>query len=412
MSSRAAARLAWTLWGLSILAVVLSAPLAALNGFELGFDWFFGAVVASVFASVGAVVASRRPENAVGWIFCVIGLSDGVLVFSNEYAFYGLITDPGALPAPVGLIENTFFLAGLQFGLLITFALLLFPDGRLPSRRWLPVAGMCALGVVLMTAGMGLGAVQVGGRELLSRLIKGAETVPVEGTGIAGLLNGFGHILVFLGLGAAVVSLFARRWRADRVERQQIKWFAYAAAMFALAILSYALPWPEQISEFLELATGVFIPVAIGIAVLRYRLYDIDRLVNRTLVYGVLTITLALVYVGGVAGLQYVFRTLTGQEQQPQLVIVATTLLIAALFNPLRRRIQGFIDRRFYRRKYDAAKTLEAFGARLRDETDLGRLGEDLVTVVRETMQPEHVSLWLRPAGQAGREPLEEERER
>lgn len=410
MSSRAAARLAWTLWGLAVGVVLLSVPLAVLNGFEFGFDWVFGAVTATVFASVGAVVASRRPENAVGWIFCVIGLSDGVLVFSNEYAFYSLITDPGSLPAAAGVIENTFFLAGLQFGLLITFALLLFPDGRLPSRRWLPVAWMCGLGVALMTAGMGLGAVRIGGREVLSRLIEGTEIVTVEGTGIAGLLNGLGHILVFLGLAAAVASLFVRRSRADRVERQQIKWFAYAAAMFALAILSYALPWPERISEFLELAAAVFIPIAIGIAVLRYRLYDLDRLVNRTLVYGVLTITLVAVYAGGVAGLQYLFRALTGQESQ--LAVVASTLAIAALFGPLRRRIQGLIDRRFYRKKYDAAKTLEAFGERLRDETDLELLGEDLVTVVRETMQPEHVSLWLRPAGQAGREPLEEERER
>lgn len=410
MSSRAAARLAWTLWGLSILAVVLSAPLAALNGFELGFDWFFGAVVAPVFASVGAVVASRRPENAVGWIFCVIGLSDGVLTFSKEYAFYGLFTKPGSLPAAAEVIENTFFLASVQFGLLITFALLLFPDGRLPSRRWLPVAGMCALGVVLMTVGIGVGAVHIGGRELVTRLIQGTEIVPVEGIGIAGILNGVGHILVFLGFAAAVVSLFVRRWRADRVERQQIKWFAYAAAMFVLAILSYALPWPERISEFLEVSAAVFIPIAISIAMLRYRLYDIDRLVNRTLVYGVLTATLVAVYVGGVAGLQYLLRAFPGQESQ--LAVVASTLAIAALFGPLRRRIQDFIDRRFYRRKYDAAKTLEAFGARLRDETDLERLGEDLVTVVRETMQPEHVTLWLRPVGHAEREPGAEERER
>jgi hypothetical protein len=411
MSPRAAARLAWTLWGLAVGAVVLSVPLAALNGFELGFDWVFGAVTAPVFASVGAVVASRRAENAIGWIFCVIGLSDGVLTFSKEYAFYGLFTKPGSLPAAAEVIENTFFLAGVQFGLLITFALLLFPDGRLPSRRWLLVAGMCALGVVLMTVGIGVGAVHIGGRELVTRLIQGTEIVPVEGTGIAGILNGVGHILVFLGFAAAVVSLFVRRWRADRVERQQIKWFAYAAAMFALAILSYALPWPERISEFLEVSAAVFIPIAISIAVLRYRLYDIDRLVNRTLVYGVLTATLVAVYAGGVAGLQYLLRALTGQEQQPQLVIVATTLLIAAMFNPLRRRIQGFIDRRFYRRKYDAAKTLEAFGTRLRDETDLERLGEDLVTVVRETMQPQHASLWLRPTG-AEHEAVAEERER
>jgi hypothetical protein len=139
------------------------------------------------------------------------------------------------------------------------------------------------------------------------------------------------------------------------------------------------------------------LPVFTGIAILRYRLYEIDLLINRTLVYGVLTGTLALLYFGGVAATQAIFRTITGHEQQPQLAVVVSTLVIAALFNPLRRRIQGFIDRRFYRSRYDARKTLEAFSAKLRDETDLDALSDDLVGVVRETMQPAHVSLWLRP---------------
>jgi hypothetical protein len=161
---------------------------------------------------------------------------------------------------------------------------------------------------------------------------------------------------------------------------------------------------PEQVPQVIQdavflLGVAAFagIPIAAGVAILRYRLYDIDLLINRTLVYGSLTVLLAAVYVGGVAATQTIFRALTGQEQQPQLAIVASTLVIAALFNPLRRRIQAFIDRRFYRRKYDAAKTLEAFSAKLRDETDLDALNAELVGVVRETMQPVHVSLWLRP---------------
>jgi hypothetical protein len=154
--------------------------------------------------------------------------------------------------------------------------------------------------------------------------------------------------------------------------------------------------WAKLLEDAVTLSFAG-IPVAVGIAILRYRLYEIDILINRTLVYGSLTAMLALVYFGGVTVTQTFFRALTGQVEQPQLAIVVSTLVIAALFNPLRHRIQGFIDRRFYRRKYDAAKTLEAFSAKLRDETDLNALSDDLVGVVRETMQPAHVSLWLRP---------------
>ena len=185
------------------------------------------------------------------------------------------------------------------------------------------------------------------------------------------------------------------------VQRQQIKWFAYAIAVsLTVQILSeYASYGP--ITSLLSLLAAPALPMAVGIAVLRYRLYDIDLIINRTLVYSALTATLALVYFGGVTATQAIFRTLTGQVDQPQLAIVVSTLIIAALFNPLRRRIQSFIDRRFYRSKYDARKTLEAFSAKLRDETDLDALDDDLVGVVRETMQPTHVSLWLRSNPQA-----------
>jgi hypothetical protein len=206
----------------------------------------------------------------------------------------------------------------------------------------------------------------------------------------------------------SVISLVLRFLRSGGEEREQIKWLAFAAVILGLGISSYAIPgtiwqgdaggatplWAKLLEDAVTLSFAG-IPVAVGIAILRYRLYEIDLLINRALVYGALTATLVAVYVGSVVSLQAALRAMTGQESQ--LAVVASTLLIAALFNPLRRRIQSFIDRRFYRRKYDAAKTLEAFSAKLRDETDLNALSDDLVRVVAETMQPAHASLWLRP---------------
>ena len=192
--------------------------------------------------------------------------------------------------------------------------------------------------------------------------------------------------------------MFRYRRAAGR-ERQQIKWFAYAAIFLTANVVSEYLPFGPIIYWSL-LPAALLIPVAVGIAILRYRLYDIDVIINRTLVYGSLTATLALIYFGGVATTEAIFHALTGEEQQPQLAVVVSTLVIAALFNPLRRRIQSFIDRLFYRRKYDAVKTLEAFSAKLRNETDLDRLIDDQQRVVKETMQPAHVSLWLRPTGE------------
>jgi len=200
---------------------------------------------------------------------------------------------------------------------------------------------------------------------------------------------------------------------SDPIERQQTKWVVFgvagavAGALTTIFTVGAAIDLPPEevgqrmLSMLLMDAFALLIPLSIGVAVLRSRLFDIDVIINRTLVYGALTASLALVYFGGVTATQAIFRALSGQEQQPQLAIVVSTLVIAALFNPFRRRIQGFIDRRFYRRKYDARKTLEAFSAKLRDETDLDALSEDLVGVVKETMQPAHISLWLRPSPDA-----------
>jgi hypothetical protein len=225
--------------------------------------------------------------------------------------------------------------------------------------------------------------------------------------GVEGLPNLYRPVqasVLALGLVAAASVVVGRR-RARGVERQQIKWLLYAGTIWfvgnVLRTLVFSplggVSWGVWVGYVLVGVGGLGGPIAIGIAILRYRLYEIDTLINRTLVYVALTAALIAVYFGGVATTQAIFRALTGQEEQPQLAIVVSTLVIAALFNPLRRRIQAFIDRRFYRRKYDARKTLESFSAKLRDETDLDALSDDLVGVVRETMQPDHVSLWLRP---------------
>jgi hypothetical protein len=274
----------------------------------------------------------------------------------------------------------------------LTFLLLLFPNGRLPSPRWRPAAWCAGLGIGASVVSYALDA---GTLADFPQVVNpyGVDSSLVRIVGIAGALLLVGSMV------ASAISVIVRARRAGRVERQQIKWLAYGGAVvvgliFVAGVISI---WSVTASIALTNLALLGLPVFTGIAIVRYRLYDIDFLINRTLVYGSLTATLTLVYFGGVAGMQYIFRTLTGQEEQPQLAIVVSTLVIAALFTPFRRRIQSFIDRRFYRRKYDARKALEAFSAQLRNETDLNALSEDLVGVVRETIQPAHVSLWLRP---------------
>jgi hypothetical protein len=261
------------------------------------------------------------------------------------------------------------------------------------------VAGIAASGFVLPRAFMDtLPLNEAPGYEIDNPIgIEGlgsVENLPLFGVLLNGLL-----VIAFVGAAASVVVRFRR---SRGVERLQMKWFVYVTVVLVggsilTSVIGVAtgLRWLEQFSFVLSMVALVGLPITVGIAVFRYRLYEIDVVINRTLVYGPLTALLVLFYLAGVVSLQYVFRALTGQESQ--IAIVASTLLIAALFTPLRRRIQSFIDRSFYRRKYDARKTLEAFSAKLRDKTDLGALNNELVGVVRETMQPAHISLWLRP---------------
>jgi hypothetical protein len=385
------------------MSVALSAAsliLAPLNGrtlAEIFLDWSSGPSIATLptwtvsFSVVGALIASHRPENSIGWTFLAVGFCYGLLIAADEYAIYALLTNPGALPlgAEASWLGQWIWAPGL--GLILVFLPLLFPDGHPPSHRWRPVAWL---------GGLSIGLTVVSSMILLwpergSALLTGDESP----SHVAHVLLDFIALpmLFVAGLGA-VISLFVRFRRARGDERQQIKWFASTAALTLVWIVVFGQSTrglPGAIVALSGLLVIPSIPIATGIAILRYRLYDIDRIINRTLVYGSLTVTLVALYFGGIVVLQRIFVTLTGQ--QSTLAVVASTLLIAALFTPLRRRIQGFIDRRFYRSKYDARKTLEAFSAQLREETDLNALSEDLVGVVRETMQPAHVSLWLRP---------------
>jgi hypothetical protein len=350
------------------------------------------AVGFGMFAVVGALLVAKRPENPIGWIMSAATLI-AVVVALETYAAYVMTTSgqPDAL-AVIGAWANSWYWFAL-IALVFIYLPLLFPDGRLPSRRWLPFAVLPGIGVA--------GIIVLGG---LTETLRGQNVdyrienpIGIEGLAHVEDLPAFDVLgLGLLGIGTvgAVASVVVRFHRSRGTERQQLKWFLYAAAPIPYFPLSDYGPLILDALAFAWVLLGL--PAAIGIAILRYRLYDIDLIINRTLVYGALTITLASIYLGGVVVLQSLFRAVTGQESE--LAVVASTLVIAALFNPLRRRVQAFIDRRFYRKKYDATKTLAAFSAKLREETDLDALSDELILVVRETVQPKHVSLWLRPA--------------
>jgi hypothetical protein len=355
------------------------------------------------FPLVGALIASRRPENPIGWLCLVVGISWMLAIISGSYAMYGLrVVSPGSLPFPAAIGSLGESLAPATAGLIGTHMILLFPDGRLPSRGWRPLAWLSGAVIVLMSVG---GVLTPGKLEDLRGV---RNPFGLEQYLWVGDLAQSVILLLPLCILASVASLVLRFLRSGGEERAQIKWLAFAASILGVGFSSFVIPsffvvegptvipdplWENLLEDAVTLSfAGV--PVAVGIAVLRYRLYDIDHIINRALVYGSLTVLLTLMYVGGVVGLQATFRTISGQEST--LAVVASTLAIAALFGPLRRRVQALVDHRFYRRKYDAAKTIAAFTARLREETDLEALCGDLVGVASRTVQPEHVSLWLR----------------
>jgi hypothetical protein len=401
--------LRWAPWALLCVfwALMTVAGVLALRGTILS-DSLGTLIVMTSFAIVGAVLAARRPGNGIGWICLGLALLGGSRHAAHTYATHGLITEPGSLPGThlaawwIGLTSTP------SIVVLLMLLPLLFPTGRPPSPRWRPVLWLvlATMAVGTLSSAFSPGPIQ-GAPEFENPL---AVEIPVEiPAPIGGLL-----FLTFIGIfmAAAVLStasVVARYRHARGPERQQLKWFLFAFLLVianlivgsaAGAVLSGGDPTVTAESPLLDVwwslvfpATAMLVPVAIGIAVLRYRLYDIDLLINRTLVYGVLTAILAAAYVGAIAALQVVLRPFT---QGSQLAVAASTLVVAALFQPLRARIQGVVDRRFYRSRYDAERTVARFSGRLRDELDLAALSAELIGVVRETVRPARAGIWLR----------------
>jgi hypothetical protein len=383
-----------------ITLVVLAGQALSVEA-GLGVDPFPVAMLS--FPVVGALIASRQPRNAIGWIMLGVGLTwalDAVLII---YAEYALTINPGSLPRP----DLALALAApdwvLFIGLQGTFLILLFPDGRLPSPRWRRWAWLCALAMIVSYTGILIGPgsfPEVGYPNVRNPL--GIEALRPAVGALFGVIA-----LIPISIVGCAVGLIRRYRRSRGQDRLQLKWLAAGAGATAALYLVAMVPslalgsaWEGSdspvwllILQNIAVYSFVLIPVAIGIAILKHRLYDIDLIINRTLVYGALTAALTAAYLLTVTALQGLFRPIAGQSD---LAVAGSTLVVAALFRPGRARIQSFIDRSFYRRKYDAARTLERFSARLRDEVDLDALTAELVELVGDVMQPMHVSLWLR----------------
>jgi hypothetical protein len=398
------ARLAWSLWALAILleavglyfkavnAATIASQASALN--NIG-PVFLAAELALV--TVGALVASRRPANPSGWILYAAGLVFALGDLADGYALHGLLARPGSLPGAAIMAWVSEWSRGATVLGAFALVFLLFPDGRPLSPRWRPVVWLTAA----VTPLLGLMAFKPGPLPDYAGI---TNPLGIGGAGgqVLNILANVAFFALLAALAASGLSLVLRFRRAKGDERQQLKWFASGGAAMILAFLVAPFIWftpalnNSPLWPILFTLSLVALPVSLGIAILKYRLYDIDLIIRRTLVYSVLSALLAFVYLGSVVALQTIVRSLTGQSQ-PQFVIVVSTLAIAALFNPLRHRLQSLIDRAFYRRKYDAAQVLAAFLASARDEVELRPLLEHLVQAADETVKPEHVSVWLKP---------------
>jgi hypothetical protein len=400
-----ARKLAWFIAGL--YAILMGASLAlmlAVSSPIVGVSWselFLEAAVLSVWVVVGALILSRHPRHPVGWLWSSLPIPVALDNVAWGYTYYGTITHPGSLPGVELTLVWLYALFGRQtlgpFGIMLL--LLLFPTGRLPSPRWRVLVWVAVAAVAINITASVLAPNPIGYFPFPKDLFTVSDATravlePLRVISITGLL---------LCILAAIFSLFIRLTRSGGEERQQLKWFVYSISIFALGFLLTTIGGARQEpglnSAFLSGALLVLLgfagaSVASAIAILRYKLWDIDFIIRRSLVYSALTLTLAVIYFSGVTVFQALFTAISHQKSEISNVI--STLLIAALFTPLLRRIQNDIDRRFYRQKYNAEKTLAAFSANLRQEVDLDELSSHLLGIVQGTFQPEQASIWLK----------------
>ena len=388
--------LAWLLWGLALSGLAAffwldnlvrqaGHPELTTRGYEL---LYVAAVVGM--ATVGAVLASRRPRHPVGWLMLALALTVTVDGVTDTYARYGLLASPGAVPAvgQVRALGDTFLLWPACIG----FILLLTPTGSLPSPRWRWWAGIAVVAPLLGKAAGVLG-IETAGTPLYS--FRNPYFVPALAAP-ALVVTLLAVVITLLSVVVGGASLVVRFRRANGVERQQLRWVAFAAVVAAVgipvAMAGIAIESAAVVGVSV-LGSAAVLLLAIAAAILRYRLYDLDRVISRTIAYGLLTLTLGLSYAAVVLAL----GQLLGQDSS--LAVAGATLAVAALFQPARHRIQALVDRRFNRRRHDAATTIAAFGTHLRDQVDLVTLTGELLAVVNQTMQPTQASLWLRPSG-------------
>ncbi len=384
MSPSRSSRLAWVICAAAVVLLATSVVLALLNGLDAPADWGTGAypllvcIPGTAFPIVGALIASRRPDNTVGWIFLVMGLGIGSQLAASEYALYAFETQ-GHGSSIARLVAWYGSWASFPYTMSI-YVILLFPDGRLPSRRWRGVAALIAVAIL----GQNLAAAL---RPHTLDPLSVRNPLGIAPAGLWSAIDAASFPLLAIGALGAAASMVVRFRRGQGLERQQLKWF-----LFSAGLLATAAPFEKATPLAEDLVTVLFsgLAVAAGVAILRHGLYDIDVVINRALVYGALTATLAGVYLGVVLLVQILLNP------SSDFAIATSTLAVAAVFRPARARIQEIVDRRFYRRRYDAARTLEAFGVRVRNEVDLTDIEAELRSVVLATVQPVHVSLWLR----------------